>query len=328
MTHKILITDYAWPSLDIERDILGELPGELIVAETGEEDELVSLAPEADEIMTCWKRTSSKVIDAAPNCRIVARYGSGLDNIDVDHATTLGIPGTTVPICCLDEVAEHALALMLAMTRRVARFDRALRAGEYGGVPFAGIPRVTDMILGILGYGNIGRRMGRKARGLGMHLLVTDPILIALPKAEGMVVNLDALLAGSDVLTIHLPLTSETQGIIGEEAIAKMKPGTYLINTSRGDTVDSDAVLSALDRGHLAGEARDGYPDEPPDLSHPLFQHPHFIGTPHVSFFSESSVRTLQSSTAQQVRDCLQGKVPDNIVNPEHTEYTPRFSTG
>ena len=127
---KILVTDYRWESLDIEREILAPLPGELIVSETGKEDDLVRLAPEADAILTCWDLVTPKVIDAAPKLRIITRYGVGLDNIAVEHATSLGIPVTYSPTYCLDEVAEHALALMFALARRVARFDRALRSGR------------------------------------------------------------------------------------------------------------------------------------------------------------------------------------------------------
>lgn len=329
MTHKILITDYAWPSLDIEREILGALPGELIVAETGEEDELISLAPQADAIMTCWKRTSSKVIDAAPNCRIVARYGIGLDNIDVDHATTLGIPVTNVPTFCLDEVAEHALALLLAMTRRVTRFDRAIRGGAYKGVSFAGMRRLKGRTLGLLGYGNIARALAERARGLGMAVLAHDPALRQshgeLPPGEGRWVDFKTLLAESDAISIHVPLTPETEGMIGREAIAAMKPGAFLVNTARGPVVDPGAVLEGLEHGPLEAAALDVYPTEPPDIAHPLFHHERFIATPHAAFYSEESVQNLQRLAAGQVRALLSGGTPENIVNPAYKDHTPRY---
>ncbi len=325
MPKQILITDTAWASLDIEREILGPLPGELIVAETGDEAELVSLAPRADAIMTCWQHVTPAVIDAAPNCRIVARYGIGLDNIAVAHATTLGIPVTNVPTFCLEEVSDHALALMFALTRRVVRFDRALRSGDYAEVPFLGIPRIAGMTLGLIGYGNIGRVMAHKARGLGMQILAADPAVPELPTEEGRACSLKTLLAEADVVTIHAPLSEGTRGLISDEAIAGMKEGAFLINTARGGIVEPDAVLRGLESGRLAGAALDVYPAEPPDLSHPLFQHPHFIGTPHASFYSEASVRELQSTTAAQVRQCLSGETPDNIVNPEYTQHPSRF---
>ena len=184
--YKVLITDYQWPSLDIERKILAELPAELVVARTGEVDELLRLAPPVDAILTCWKPVTPAVIDAAPRCRIITRYGIGLDNIAVEHATSLGIPVTNAPTYCLDEVAEHAIGLLFALQRRIVRFDRAIRGGDYGGVAFAGMRRVKGCRLGLLGYGNIARSVAWRARGLGMQVIACDPRVLALdPRRDG-----------------------------------------------------------------------------------------------------------------------------------------------
>jgi D-3-phosphoglycerate dehydrogenase len=324
MAFHVLVTDYAWPSLDIERRILGEASAELIVAGSGEEDELIRLAPRADAILTTWKRVSAAVIDAAPQCRHIARYGIGIDNIDVAHATRLGIPVTNVPAYCVEEVTDHVLALLYALARRIVRFDRAIRSGQYPGVPFFGIPRIAGLTLGIVGYGNIGRMLGRKARALGMHVAVSDPAVPSLPPGEGRVLGLDALLAESDAVSVHAPLLPATRNLIGDAAVANMKPGAFLINTSRGGLVDPAAVLRGLESGRLGGAALDVYPQEPPDTSHPLFQHPHFIATPHVAFYSEASVRDLQATCAGQVRDALQGKLPPHVVNPDFAKNKPR----
>jgi D-3-phosphoglycerate dehydrogenase len=323
---KILITDYQWPTLDIERSILEPLPAELIVAKTGEEDELLTLAPPVDAILTCWKKVTAKVIDVAPKCRLIVRYGIGLDNIAVDHATRLGIPVTNAPVYCLEEVAEHALALMMSLARRITRFDRAIRGGTYPGVEFAGMRRVSGKTLGIIGYGNIGRTLGPKAQGLGMKVQVADPALKSLPPQEGKVVNFDTLLATSDFISVHAPLIPATRNLIGRDALKRVKPGCMLVNTSRGGLVDPDAVLEALEAGRLGGCGLDVYPAEPPDLKHPLFQHPRFIPTPHAAFYSEESAENLQHTSAGQVRDCLTGKTPTPIVNPDYLKHAPRFS--
>jgi D-3-phosphoglycerate dehydrogenase len=264
------------------------------------------------------------VIDAASKCKHIARYGIGLDNIDVTHATALGIPVTNVPIFCLEEVTDHALALIYAMTRRVVRFDRAIRAGRYPGEPFLGIPRIAGMKLGLIGYGNIGRLMGKKARALGMTILVSDPAVPKLPSEHGRALPLDQLLAEADVVSVHAPLLPQTRNLISDEAIAKMKPGAYLVNTSRGGLADLDAVLRGLESGRLAGAALDVYPEEPPRLAHPLFQHPLFIATPHAAFYSEASVRDLQMTAAGQVRSVLRGVRPPHIVNPAFAQNGPR----
>ncbi|MCZ6843325.1 MAG: C-terminal binding protein, partial [SAR324 cluster bacterium] len=326
--YKILITDYQWPSIDIEREILGALPAELLVAETGAEQELLGMAPQADAILTCWQLVSEAVIDAAPNCRIITRYGVGLDNIAVAHATRLGIPVTNAPTYCLEEVAEHALALLLALARRITRFDRALRAEDYAGVAFHGMRRISGKTMGLLGYGNIGRTLAGKARGLGMNVIVHDPQYSELPPAEGRAVDFPTLLAEADMLSVHVPLTDGTRGLLGAQALAQMKPGALLVNTSRGPVVDVDALLAALQEERLAGAALDVYPVEPPQLNHPIFQHPHFIGTPHASFYSEESVENLQRICAGQVYECLSGGTPDNIVNPDYRNHSPRFERG
>jgi D-3-phosphoglycerate dehydrogenase / 2-oxoglutarate reductase len=324
---KILITDYQWPTLDIERSILEPLPGELIVAKTGEEEELLKLAPPVDAILTCWKKVTPRVIDAAPKCRLIVRYGIGLDNIAVDHATKLGIPVTNAPTYCLEEVAEHAIALMMSMARRITRFDKSIRGGSYPGVEFAGMRRVSGKTLGIIGFGNIGRTLAPKARGLGMKVQVADPALKSLPPEEGRVVDLDTLLATSDFISVHAPLIPATRNLIGTESLKKIKPGCFLVNTSRGGLVDLDAVLVALESGRLGGCGLDVYPTEPPDLKHPLFQHPRFIPTPHAAFYSEESAENLQHTSAGQVRDCLTGKIPTPIVNPDYVKFPSRFAT-
>ena len=321
-----MITDYQWPSLEIEHAILTPLPAELMVAESGDEEELLQLAPQADAIMACWKPVTPAVVDAAPKCRIITRYGVGLDNIPVDHATKLGIPVTYSPTYCLEEVAEHALALVFAMARRVTRFDRALRAGDYPGVPFKGMRRISGKTMGVLGYGNIGRTLAAKARGLGMEVIVHDPQIGTLPANEGRAVDFETLLAEADVLSVHVPLTGGTHGLLNGKTLGRMKPGAFLVNTSRGPVVDLDALHEALEGERLAGAALDVFPVEPPDLQHPVFSHPNFVATPHASFFSEESVENLQRMAAGQVRDCLMGQTPGNIVNPDFADHRPRFA--
>lgn len=323
--YKILVTDYQWPSLEIERELLAALPAELIVAETGEEAELVRLAPPVDAILTCWKHVTPAVIDAAPRCRIITRYGVGLDNIAVEHATGLGIPVTYSPTYCLDEVAEHAVGLLFALQRRIVRFDRAIRGGSYPGVPFAGMRRIAGRTLGLLGYGNIARAVAARARGLGLKVIAHDPAVSGTDPEPTRAVTFEQLLGESDYLSLHAPLTPETQGLIGREAIAAMKPGAFLINTARGGLVDLDAVLHGLEHGPLEGAALDVYPQEPPDLSHPLFRHERFIATPHAAFFSQESVENLQRLAATQVKTLLAGGTPENIVNPGYREHPPRW---
>lgn len=323
--YKVMVTDYQWDSLEIERRILREANAELLVAESGTEEELLSLAPQADAILSCWKYVSAQVIDAAPRCRIITRYGVGLDNIDVKHATTLGIPVSNSPTYCSEEVAEHALGLALALARRLTRFDREIRKGSYPGTPFKGIRRIQGRTLGLVGYGNIGRMLAWRARGIGLKVIAYDPQLQSLPAEEGRLLPLSDLLAQADFISLHVPLNEHTQGLAGRDFLAQMKRDAFLINTCRGGVVDLEALYAALAEERIAGAALDVFPQEPPELGHPIFQLPQFIATPHSSFYSEESVEILQHMSAGQVRKALMGEEVDHIVNPQYREHTPRW---
>src|SRR5262245_56508545 len=188
---KVLITDYAWPSVEIEREILATAGAELIVAETGAEGELVRLAPDADAILTCWQRTTATVLEAAPRCRYVGRYGIGLDNIAVGRATELGILVTNVPDFCFDDVAEHALALLLACARKIVSFTRDTDRGIWNLAAGRPIARLRGQTLGLIGYGGIARALAERARGLGLRIIAYTPRLTPGPLADGVVATND-----------------------------------------------------------------------------------------------------------------------------------------
>jgi D-3-phosphoglycerate dehydrogenase / 2-oxoglutarate reductase len=316
VSSTVLVTDYAWPSLGIERAILAELDAGLLVAETGSEAELVSLAPEADAILTNWVRVPEAALEAAPRCCIVARYGVGVDNIPVERATELGILVANVPDFCLDEVSDHAIALLLACARRIVGFDRSTSAGSWNLDLAPGLPRLRGQTLGLVGYGNIARALVPKARGLGLRLLAQTPRL-----KEGAVdgvectPDLDRLLAESDYVSLHAPATPDTRGLIGRRELQAMKPTAYLINTSRGSLVDEDALVEALREGWIAGAAVDVLVSEPPSPDHPLLALENAIVTPHAAFYSETAIEELQAKAAHNVAGALRGEVPDTTVN-------------
>ncbi len=254
--YKVLLTDYAWNDLDIERSTLGEVDAELIVAPQGDLATLTALAADADAIMTNWAKVPAEVIGAAPRCQIVARLGIGLDNIDVAYATSHGIVVTNVPDYCLIEVAEHALALLLALSRKVAFYHHETQTGRYDLKAGPVLRRIEGQTLGIIGLGNIGRRLADKARALGLNVVATSRSGKSL--GEGIrTVSLNELLAQSDYVSLHVPLTPETRHMIGAEQLARMKPTAYLINTARGGLIDNAALSAALAAGKLAGAGLD-----------------------------------------------------------------------
>jgi D-3-phosphoglycerate dehydrogenase / 2-oxoglutarate reductase len=316
---RVLVTDYAWPSLDTEREMLREVGAELIVAEQGSPAELISLAPAADAILTNWKKVPPDALDAAPNCVMVSRYGIGVDNIPVDHATQLGILVTNVPDFCVDEVSDHALALLLACARRIVPFARATRAGTWdlaAGAP--GIRRVRGQTLGLVGFGRLGKAFAAKAIPLGLEVVVYTPRLSPGPISPAIMGtdDLEGLLRQSDYVSLHAPSTPATRHMINEAALRLMKPSAYLINTSRGALVDEAALEVALREHWIAGAALDVLAAEPAPSDHPLLGLDNALITPHAAFYSEEAIAEVQRRATLHVCLALDGNLPPNIVNP------------
>lgn len=313
---RALITDYAWPDLDIERSVLGEVDAELVAAPSGDEPTLTALAAGCQAILTNWAHVTRRVIDAAPECRIVARLGIGLDNIDVAHATRRGIVVTNVPDYCLVEVAEHALALVLALARKIGWYHQQTKSGRYALQTGPALFRIEGQTLGIVGLGNIGRRLADKALALGLRVIATSRSgRAALPQVA--LVSLEELLHESDYVSLHVPLQAPTRGLIGAAQLAEMKPTAYLINTARGGLVDHQALAAALAAGRLAGAALDVQETEPPPLDRPPYNDPRVIITPHAAFVSAESIADLRRRAASQVAARLTGRLPPHVVNPQ-----------
>jgi len=288
------------------------------VAETGAEAEFVRLAPPVDAILTNWKQVTPAVLDAAPKCRIVTRYGVGVDNIAVAHATELGIPVANVPDYCFEEVSDHAMALLLACARRVVTFANATRHGQWDVKQGRPIRRVRGQTLGLIGFGRNGRALAGKALGFGLKMIVYDPWVTAEAVAPfGTPTNdLDALLRESDYVSVHVPLTPDTRNLINARTLRLMKPGAYLINTSRGPIIDEAALAQALSEKWIAGAGLDVLAQEPGDPANPLFALENAIITPHASFYSEESIEELQQKACERVVAALRGETPPNVVNP------------
>jgi D-3-phosphoglycerate dehydrogenase len=313
---RVLISDYSWPDVEIERGILAQGGAELVVAPASDLATLSDLAGGVDAIMTCWAAIPAEVIKLVENCRVVARLGIGLDNIDVDFCTRQGIPVTNVPDYCQLEVAEHTLALLLALARNIGIFHQDARQGVYTRDHGPPLLRLAGRTLGLVGLGGIGRMVADKATGLGLRVIATRR---DLTRAAGEIptMPLGELLAQSDFVSLHLPLDDTNNQLIGGPELAIMKPGSFLINTARGGLVDHQALAAALESGQLAGAALDVQDPEPPALDEPPYNHPHVIVTPHSAFISQESLLDLRTRASNQVVQCLHGEVPDNLVNPE-----------
>lgn len=310
---RVLITDRPWPDVGIERDILGEVGAEIVEPINATPEAIAELAPSADAIGVCWAPLPGELLERCPRCRVISRFGVGLDNIPVSTATRLGIPVTWVPDYCVPEVADHTFALILALLRDVAGFDRSLKAGRYD--PNRYVPRrLSDLTLGLVGYGRIGRAVAERAAASGMTVIAANR---GGDAAGVRLVTLDDLFAEADVVSLHLPLSEEMWHLVGRERLSLMKPTAYLVNTSRGPLVDSAALLEALNSGRIAGAALDVFDPEPPAPGDPLVSHPKVVATPHVAFRSAEAVVELRTRAARQIADVLSGRVPEQVVNPE-----------
>lgn len=316
MNHTVLLTDYAWPDDSVERSVI-EAAGMRLVS--GPATPLPAAGVEAlvkehrpDAILTCWAQVSAAAIASAPGLRIVARLGVGLDNIAVDAATERNIQVTNVPDYCVEEVSDHAVGFALAWTRGIASFDREVRAGRWAPSD-AKLRRLATLTVGVIGFGRIGRATARKLGVFGCRLLAHDPYLSG--SNDGIdCVALDTLLAESDIVIVHAPLTDGTRHLINRERLALMRPGGLLINVSRGGIVDTGAVIEALQSGQLSGAALDVLESEPA-VPPQLLEQAGATLTPHVAFSSDASLIELRRRAAEEVVRVLQGAAPQNPCN-------------
>ncbi|HUN24656.1 MAG TPA: C-terminal binding protein [Anaerolineales bacterium] len=316
--NHVLVTDFAWENLDIEQATLNRGGYKLKVAKTGSIPELCYLAKDALAILTNWKTVAPEVLQNAPHCQIVSRYGVGVDNIAVQTATELGILVTNVPDYCIDEVSDHALALLLACARGIVRYVRSTQQGEWALRAGFSLPRLRGQTVGLVGFGNTAQALFPKLVGLGMRVIAYTPRIAtnALPAPHHSTRNLTELLQASDYVSLHLPATSETAGIVNYAFLAQMKRGAYLINTARGALIDEAALLDALTHGQIAGAALDVLQIEAAYTNNPLLSLPNVIVTPHAAFFSTASIPELQQKAAQHVLDVLCGSQTGNVINP------------
>jgi D-3-phosphoglycerate dehydrogenase / 2-oxoglutarate reductase len=313
----VLVTDHVFPNLDPENAVL---EGICTLREAGsvKDAELLELARDADAVLNCYRPLSADIVEAMKNCRIIARYGIGVDTIPLEVATSRGIQVTNVPDYCIEEVADHGLALILALTRGIIRGLDQTRGGGWNVKLLRPLHRQRGQTLGLVGFGRIARALAHRATALGYEIIVSDPFLSdeAVQAGGARPVDLDTLFKESDVVSLHAPLTSKTRHMVNAERLATMRPGAVLVNTSRGGLVDYEAVVTALRGGTLGGAGLDVLETEPPaGGSSPIGKVPNLVVTPHLAFYSEQALVELQRKAAEQIRAVFEGRAPDYPVN-------------
>ena len=313
---KVVLTDYVWESLDVEKRTLEGL-ADLVALKTKTPDEFLAEAADCDALLNTYAGPiTADTMSRMPKCRIIARYGIGVDTIDIDAATQAGIIVTNNPTYCIEEVAEHTMALLLSAARKIAFYDRLVRAGRWEVPPGKPISRIAGSTLGLVGFGNIARRVAMCAASLGMRVLYSDPFVKDDQfDAPGRKMELDAMLGESDFVSIHPPLTPQTRKMIGDAAFARMKPNAILVNCSRGPVIDTEALVRALDAKKIAGCALDTTDPEPLPNPHPLRNRENVIINPHAAWYSEDAMKGLQAGAPGEVRRVLSGEWPINVVN-------------
>lgn len=320
----VAITDCPFPNLTQIERVLDEIGVEVRLAARPLQAEIIAVARAADAVMVTYAPISADTIAQLGRCRIIARLGIGLDNVDLGAATHSGIVVTNVPDYCIDEVSDHALALLLALARRVPQGNALVHGGGWAARDLGQMHRLRGRTLGLVGFGRIARALAGKAQPLGLEVVTCDPYL-SVGTAEVLGVQphgLSELLAISDFVSIHAPLTPETHHLFNAETFRAMKPGAALINTARGALVDECALADALASGALAGAALDVLEHEPPAAESPLLRASNLILTPHTAYSSEESTAELQRKAAEDVVRVLKGDVPRYLANPDvlHSE--------
>lgn len=314
---RVLVTDADYGDLDIEAAVLGEAGCEMLTAQCRTPAQVVQAAEDAggvDALLVQYAPVTAEVLAALPRLRLVARYGVGVDVVDTDAARARGVWVANVPDYGTTEVALHAVAMLLALLRNLPGHDREVHAGHWDHRLGGRLPRPGTLTLGVVGLGRIGAMTAQQAAPWFARVVGFDP---HLPEDAGPAgvqrLGLEELFAASAAVTLHLPLTADTQHLVGRRLLARMPPGSYLVNTARGGLVDIDAVVAALADGWLAGVGLDVLPTEPP-ADHPLLHHPRALLTPHVAWYSEASEAELRRRTAQNVVTWAATGRPDHVV--------------
>jgi D-3-phosphoglycerate dehydrogenase / 2-oxoglutarate reductase len=308
----IAVTDSPFPSLDPAVAALKRVDPELRMAKSASAEDILAVAHDADAVLVTYAKLPGELLKAFARCKVIGRFGLGVDNIDIPAAARLGITVTYVPDYCLHEVSDHAMALLLALARKIPFSNRLVQAGRWEVPPIVPLRRLQGQVLGLIGFGNIPRAIAPKAKAFGLRVIAHDPYVPAtVMEPLGVAgTSFEDLLGQSDFVSIHAPLLPATRGLMNAAAYARMKKGAFVINTARGPLIDELALVAALDSGHLAGAALDVVAVEPLTPDSPLLGRDNVILTPHTAFYSVEALEELQTKCASDVARVLSGETP------------------
>ena len=316
---KVVITDHRFPDVEQERLAVEAAGGKLVVAQTTDEQQLAGACKDADGVITARAQITKGVIEAMERCQIIVRYGIGVDTIDIAAATERGIMVANVPDYCIDEVSDHALTLLLMLSRQMIPAISLAKEDRWAVAKMPPLHRLRGQVCGLVGCGKIGSLLAGKVLQLGMRVVIHDPYLSEARCREmgAELVSFDALLATADFISLHAPLNDQTHRLFGEATFAKMKNTASIINTARGGLIDEIALLAALNAGKIFGAGLDVVESETEvtPTRRALVNHPKIVVTAHTAWLSVEARASLQARAVAQVVSCLKGEKPYGLVN-------------
>ena len=314
---KIVITDYQYDDINQEKTIIQSAGFELVPYQLKNSSELIPAVCDADALIVQYVLIDSEVIGSLENCKIIIKYGIGVNNIDVEAATKKGIFVCNVPDYGVDEVSNHAITMIFMLAKKITLAIEAFRNGEWGYSQIVPLFRMEASVLGLVGFGRIPQMVAHKLKNFGLNIIVFDPYAKpeVFEEANVTQVDLETLCKKSDFISIHCPQTKETTHLFDSKAFKMMKSTAFIINTARGPIIEQNALIEALNNKIIAGAALDVFEQEPLPMDSCLFKMKNVILTPHIAWYSEESIKTLQRKVAEEVVRVLQGHQPLNCVN-------------
>ena len=312
---KVVISDYVWPNIDIEKKFFDSKNIELVISKN--KSDLKKQIVDADGLLFCFESIDEDILRSSKNLKVAQRYGIGVDNINIEVATELGIVVSNIPDYCIDEVSDHAMSMILSLNRLLARDSDLVKKGLWNEIKKdKRVYRLSEATLGLLGFGRIGRRISKKAKNFGLKVIAYDPYINEKEIDDVEIHSLNKVLKDSNIISLHLPLTEQTNHIIDTEQFDLMNKDTILINVSRGGLINEEALIENLNNGKIRGAGLDVI-ESSTDKTNDLFSFDNVIITPHTAFFSQESSEELQLRSSMQLYDVLTGSKPKFLINPD-----------